>query len=148
MIWHLLTKGESYLWARPSLHAKKIRDLELKAGFKAARGQKGAAHTYNIKRHREQERRWVEQAETACPRFLTGWNPRGAEEAAHGRRKRGAMIKAARQGSHLTPCSSRRGHPCARKRYRRSAKKALVHLISGPGMLRKRCSESTFQAVS
>jgi transposase len=23
LIWHLLTKGESYLWARPALHAKK-----------------------------------------------------------------------------------------------------------------------------
>ena len=43
VIWHLLTKDESYAWARPLLHAKKLRDLELKAGHKAARGQKGAA---------------------------------------------------------------------------------------------------------
>jgi hypothetical protein len=27
-IWHLLYKGESYLWARPALHAKKLRNLE------------------------------------------------------------------------------------------------------------------------
>ena len=40
IIWHLLTKGESYVWARPSLHAKKLRDLELKAGHKAARARK------------------------------------------------------------------------------------------------------------
>jgi hypothetical protein len=45
-----------------SLHTKKLRDLELKAGYKAERGQKGAAHAYNIKSHRDQERRWVEQA--------------------------------------------------------------------------------------
>ena len=77
IIWHLLTKGESYVWARPSLHAKKLRDLELKAGHKAARGQKGAAYAYNIKSHREEERRWVEQAETAYARFVAGWNPRG-----------------------------------------------------------------------
>jgi len=32
VIWHLLTKGEGYVWARPSLHAKKLRDFELKAG--------------------------------------------------------------------------------------------------------------------
>jgi hypothetical protein len=76
LIWHLLRKGESYLWARPALHAKKLRDLELKAGHKAVRGQKGAAHAYNIKSHREQERRWVEQAETAYARFVAGWNPR------------------------------------------------------------------------
>ncbi|KLK91704.1 transposase [Microvirga vignae] len=44
LIWHLLHKGESYLWARPALHAKKMRELELKAGHPATRGQKGAAH--------------------------------------------------------------------------------------------------------
>lgn len=67
VIWHLLIKGESYAWARPSLDAKKLRDVELKAGSKAARGQKGAAHAYNI--NREEERRWVEQAESAYARF-------------------------------------------------------------------------------
>jgi transposase len=77
LIWHLLRKGESYLWARPALHAKKIRDLELRAGHKAARGQKGAAHAYNIRSDRQQERRWVEQAEAAYARFVAGWNPRG-----------------------------------------------------------------------
>jgi transposase len=77
LIWHLLCKGESYLWARPALHAKKMRELELKAGYPAARGQKGAAHAYNLKSHRDQERRWVEQAEAAYTRFVAGWSPRG-----------------------------------------------------------------------
>ncbi len=84
MIWPLLAKGESYVWARPSLHAKKLRDLELKAGHKAARGQKGAAHAYNVKRHRDEERRWVEQAETAYVRFVGGWNPRGPKRVRTG----------------------------------------------------------------
>jgi transposase len=79
LIWHLLRKGESYLWARPALHAKKMRELELKAGYPAARGQKGAAHAYNLKSHRDQERRWVEQAEAAYTRFVAGWNPRGPQ---------------------------------------------------------------------
>ena len=83
-VWHLLTKGESYVWARPSLHAKKLRDLELKAGHKPNRGQKGAAHAYNVKRHRDEERRWVEQAETAYTRFVAGWNPRGPKKARTG----------------------------------------------------------------
>ena len=81
LIWHLLSKGESYVWARPALHARKLRDLELKAGYKAERGQRGAAHAYNIKSHRDQERRWVEQAETAYARFVAGWNPRGPKQA-------------------------------------------------------------------
>jgi transposase len=84
VIWHLLTKRESYAWARPSLHAKKLRDLELKAGSKVARGQKGTAHAYNIKAHRDEERRWVEQAETAYARFVAGWNPRGLKKGRTG----------------------------------------------------------------
>ena len=81
IIWHLLSKGESCVWSRPSLHARKLRDLELKAGHKSERGQKGAAHAYNIKSHRDQERRWVEQAETAYARFVAGWNRRGPKQA-------------------------------------------------------------------
>jgi transposase len=65
LIWHLLHKKESYAWARPALLARKLRTLELKAGHKARRGQKGSAHAYNIKGCREQERRFVEQAEAA-----------------------------------------------------------------------------------
>lgn len=84
VIWHLLSKGESYVWARPSLHAKKLRDLELKAGYPAARGQKGAANAYNIKNRREEERRWVEQAETAYARFVAGWTPRGPKKVRTG----------------------------------------------------------------
>ena len=60
---------------------KKLRDMELKAGSKAARGQKGAAHAYNIKSHREEERRWVEQAEGAYARFVSGWNRQGPKRA-------------------------------------------------------------------
>ena len=40
IIWHLLMKNESYAWARPALHAKKLRDVELRAGHRPARGQK------------------------------------------------------------------------------------------------------------
>ena len=73
----MLTKQQNYAWARPALHAQKLRDAELKAGVPARRGQKGSAATYNIKSVREQERRWVEQAEQAYSRFVAGWAPRG-----------------------------------------------------------------------
>jgi transposase len=68
----------------PHCTPKKLRDLELKAGHKAERGQKGAAHAYNVKSHRAQERRWVEQAETAYAWFVAGWNPRGPRRARTG----------------------------------------------------------------
>jgi hypothetical protein len=116
LIWHLLRKGESYLWARPALHAKKMRELELKAGYPAARGQKGAAHAYNLKSHRDQERRWVEQAEAAYTRFVAGWNLRGPRSGkVHtGALKEECTIKAARQGLHLKPCSLPQSYPCVR----------------------------------
>jgi len=72
LIWHLLHKKESYAWARPAFQVRKIRKLELKAGDKARRGQKGSAHPYNIKGHRKQERRFVEHAEAAYVRFVAG----------------------------------------------------------------------------
>jgi transposase len=81
LIWHLLHKKENYAWARPALQARKIRKLELKAGYEARRGQKGSAHAYNIKGHREQERRFVEQGEAAYAHFVAGWMPREAKPA-------------------------------------------------------------------
>jgi transposase len=43
IIWHLLTRQEDFAWVRPSLHAKKLRDLELRSGGPARRGQRGTA---------------------------------------------------------------------------------------------------------
>jgi transposase len=77
IIWHLLTRGEDYAWVRPALHAKKLRDLELRSGEPARRGQRGAAYAYNLTRTRQEERRRVEQAEIAYRRMTEGWNRRG-----------------------------------------------------------------------
>ena len=77
IIWHLLTRGEDYAWVRPALHAKKLRDLELRSGEPARRGQRGAAYAYNLTRMRQEERRRVEQAETAYRRMTEGWSRRG-----------------------------------------------------------------------
>jgi len=72
---------KDYAWARLALHAKKLRDLEFKAGLPARRGQKGTAAAYSTKSARERERRWVTQAEHAYQRFVTGWQPKGQESA-------------------------------------------------------------------
>jgi transposase len=77
IVWHLLRRQEDYAWVRPALHAKKIRDLELRAGHPARRGQRGAAYAYNLTAVRERERRRVEQAEKAYERLVQGWNARG-----------------------------------------------------------------------
>src|ERR671912_1261006 len=77
IIWHLLTRGEDYAWVRPALHAKKLRDLELRSGEPARRGQRGPAYAYNLTRTRQEERRRVEQAEVAYRRLTEGWTRRG-----------------------------------------------------------------------
>ena len=77
IIWHLLTRAEDYAWVRPALHAKKLRDLELRSGEPARRGKRGAAYAYNLTRTRQEERRRVEQGETAYRRMTEGWSRRG-----------------------------------------------------------------------
>jgi transposase len=78
LVWHLLTKQEDYAWARPALLAMKMRQAELKAGRASRRGgnKPGPARDYSIKARREQERAWVEQAETAYARFVEAWSER------------------------------------------------------------------------
>ena len=77
IIWHLLTRGEDYAWVRPALHAKKLRELELRAGEPARRGQRGTAYAYNLSRTRREEKRRAEQAETVYRRMTEGWSRRG-----------------------------------------------------------------------
>jgi transposase len=77
IVWHLLRRGEDYAWVRPALHARKLRDLELRSGQPARRGQRGTAYAYNLARTRQEERRRAEQAETAYRRQTEGWTRRG-----------------------------------------------------------------------
>jgi transposase len=77
IIWHLLTREEDYAWVRPALHAKKLRDLELRSGVPARRGQRGQAYAYNLSRIRAEEKRRAEQAEIAYRQMTEGWSRRG-----------------------------------------------------------------------
>ena len=77
IIWHLLTRQEDYAWVRPALHAKKLRDLELRSGGPARRGQRGTAYAYNLSRIRAEEKRRAEQAEIGYRRMTEGWTRRG-----------------------------------------------------------------------
>jgi transposase len=77
IVWHMLSKGEDYGGVRPALHAKKLRDMELRAGQPSQRGRRGEAHAYNLARVRLEEKRRVEQAEIAYRRLTEGWTRRG-----------------------------------------------------------------------
>jgi transposase len=86
LCWHLLTKGEDYLWARPALVANKTRAMELQAGQPQQKGnRRGATYAYNIKALRDQEMRVAEQAERSYEHFVGRWKPRRPKDQARGR---------------------------------------------------------------
>jgi transposase len=86
IVWHMLSKDEDYTWSRPALLQRKMRYLELAAGYPSRRGgrQKGTAAAYSHKAVREAEREMVGQAEEAYRRFVAGWkqqSPKGCSGA-------------------------------------------------------------------
>jgi transposase len=77
LCWHLVTKGEDYAFARPSLTAHKRRRLELAAGDTSRRGPvRGASHDYHIKQLRDREAALVEHAERAYEVLVGHWQPK------------------------------------------------------------------------
>ena len=77
LCWHLLTKDQDYLWARPALVANKARAIELQAGKPQQKGsRRGAAFAYNVKALRDQEMRIAEHAERNYARFVDRWKTR------------------------------------------------------------------------
>jgi len=118
---------------------QKLRDLELKAGHKPARGQKGTAHVYNLKRQRDQERRWVEQAEAAYTRFVAGWNARGPKA-------RTGAAKEERQQELAAELSPR----CPALRHAVIRARRQITKEQGPGIAKRgaRASDGQDQAVS
>ncbi len=81
LVWHLLSKGTDYLWARPALVAHKLRALELQAGRPMQKGnRRGPAYAYNVKALRDQEMAIAEQAERAYEHLVGHWRPRPARK--------------------------------------------------------------------
>ena len=103
LCWHMITRGEDYAFARPSLTAKKLRALELKAGHRPRRGQKGSAAAYSLKDVRAREKQMAEQAERAYRQLVADWQAKAPRQqvgvaAANGTRlSRPSAGQAARQ---------------------------------------------------
>ena len=119
LCWHMITRGEDYAFARPSLTAKKLRALELKAGMPSRRGQKGTASGYSLKgRPRPREGAGRTGRTRLCPdgRRLASQGARD-QDRGRGRRQWGATLKALRRGNScaagLSPrtCASLGGRP-------------------------------------
>jgi transposase len=72
LFWCLLTRGERYAHAQPSLTAKKLRKLELMAGAK--RYERSAAGIYSTNEAmRKAEHKLAEQAEASYVRMVRDW---------------------------------------------------------------------------
>ncbi len=71
LFWCMLTRGEDYAYAQPSLTAKKLRRLELTAGAPKAQGTTGTWST-NVAM-RDAERALAQQAELAYKRNVADW---------------------------------------------------------------------------
>jgi transposase len=86
LCWHVLTKDQDYLWARPALVANKARAMELQAGRPQSKGnRRGAAYAYNVKALRNQEKTLAEQAERSYAHFVDRWKTRRPRDEARER---------------------------------------------------------------
>ncbi|WP_434082478.1 IS110 family transposase [Comamonas antarctica] len=88
LIWHMLSKGQDYEWARPALLQFKIRALELTAGHESRRGGKkpGPARDYSLKAVRDQERAWILGVEQEYKYFVAHWKekpPKSTPQRGH-----------------------------------------------------------------
>jgi len=76
LCWHLIAKGEDYAYQRPSLTAKKLRALELRAGVRSGRGRKGAAGAAgadSLREVRARENALAEQGELVYRHLVADW---------------------------------------------------------------------------
>lgn len=78
IVWHLLNRQEDYVFARPSLVARKQRAAELRAGRPSQRGRRGIAAGYYCAETRADERARLENAERAYERVVGGWRQSGS----------------------------------------------------------------------
>jgi transposase len=99
LFWFLLTRGEDYAYAQPSLTRQKLRRLELRAG--AERGQVAPGLWAANKAMRQAERELARQAEVAYKRTVADWRANKGKKGAGatpGRASRGPSSgQAARQ---------------------------------------------------
>ncbi len=72
LCWCMLTRGEDYAYAQPSLTAKKIRRAEIRAGAPKRKGVKRGTWAANAA-IREAERNLALQAEVAYKRTVSDW---------------------------------------------------------------------------
>ena len=88
LFWYLLTRGEDYAFAQPSLTRKKLRRLELQAGAPRHQGARGIWSTNAAIRPAERE--LALQAQRAYERTVKDWQQNTGASATAGRASDGS----------------------------------------------------------
>lgn len=101
--WHLLSDGEEYAFARPSLVREKLRRLELLTGAERRTGQRGAVRVFGSRAQHRREQQLAVQAESAYRRLMADWQPKRARAPQRGAHRSDAEASAARQASAPNP---------------------------------------------
>jgi len=101
--WHMLSRGEDYAFARPSLTREKIRKLELATGAERQQGRRTGV--WATKEQHRLDKELAAQAEIAYRRLVQDWQPAlKGTGAAPGRASCGPSSgQAARQETAPTP---------------------------------------------
>jgi transposase len=81
LFWCLLTRGEDYAFAQPSLTTQKMRRLELAAGAPRRQGGRDVSSTNTVMRQAERE--LALQAQRAYERTVADWQPTRRARARH-----------------------------------------------------------------
>jgi len=116
LCWHMLTKGEDYRWARPSLVAHKRRSMELAAGQPQKKGNKrGVSYAYHVKTMRHQEMQIAEKAQESYEHFVAAWRARPSS-------KDKCAAASPRQGLHGLPGGASSRHATLRHEVDRTQK--------------------------
>jgi transposase len=98
--WHMLSRGEDYAFARPSLTREKIRKLELATGAERRKGKRNPVRVFATREQHQLDKQLAAQAEFAYRRLMKDWQPainKGAGAAPGRASRRPSSGQAARQ---------------------------------------------------
>jgi transposase len=104
--WHMLTRGEDYAFARPSLVREKIRRLELMVGAERRQGRRNPVRVFATSEQHRLEKQLAAQAELAYRRLMLDWKAqkkKGASAAPGRASSSQPKRQAARQETAPTP---------------------------------------------
>ena len=98
--WHMLSRGEDYAFARPSLVREKLRRLELMTGAERRKGKRNPIRVFATREQHQLDKELAAQAELAYRRLMADWQPsrkQGAGAAPGRASRRPSSGQAARQ---------------------------------------------------